>query len=80
MPAATKSRADNASRVRARRSAQGLTSIEAVLHRDEIASLDQIKHRLGVASRSEVLRLMIAKLDPETLTAADAAKLDQGAA
>lgn len=72
-----KSRAEDHARIRARRRAEGLTSIEAVLHRDEVASLDQIKARLGIASRSEVLRLMIAKMDTNTLTSADAATLSK---
>lgn len=68
---ALKNRAYYTAASRARRRAQGLTAIEAVLHRDEIASLDQFKARLGVASRSEVIRLLIAKADASTLTPAD---------
>lgn len=65
---------------RARRRALGLRSIEAVVHENEIATLDRLKTRLGVASRSEVIRVLIAKTDAETLTPADAAALDQSAA
>jgi hypothetical protein len=74
-----KSRAHNTAASRARRRAAGLTAIEAVLHRDEIASLDQFKARLGVASRSEVLRLLIAKADASTLIPADAVLLSKSA-
>lgn len=77
---AIKSRADNAARIRARRRAEGLLSIEAVLHRDEIAALDQMKARLGVASRSDVLRIVLAKVDQDAITPADAATLSQSAA
>ncbi len=66
--------------VRARRRALGLRSTETVLHEREIAVLDQAKERIGAASRSDVIRLLIAKTDPETLTSADMAKLDESAA
>lgn len=66
--------------VRARRRALGLRSTETVLHEREIAVLDQAKERIGAASRSDVIRLLIAKTDPETLTPADMAKLDESAA
>lgn len=79
MPADHSRAAANA-RVRARRRAEGLTSIEAVLHQEEIASLDRIKAQLGFASRSEVLRVLIAKTDPNTITPADAAALAQRSA
>jgi hypothetical protein len=65
---------------RARRRHLGLRSTETVLHEHEIAVLDQLKVRLGVASRSEVIRVLIAKTNPDTLTSADAAMLDQSAA
>nr|WP_244488065.1 ribbon-helix-helix protein, CopG family [Aureimonas sp. Leaf454] len=57
-----------------------MRSIEAVVHEDEIAALDHLKARLGVGSRSEVLRVLIAKADPTTITPADAAVLHQSAA
>lgn len=66
--------------VRARRRALGLRSTETVLHEREIAVLDQVKDRLGVSSRSDVIRLLIAKTDLETLTPADVAALEQSAA
>ncbi|HER8900610.1 TPA: hypothetical protein VMX41_001807 [Streptococcus pyogenes] len=66
--------------VRARRRALGLRSTETVLHEREIAILDQAKARIGAASRSDVIRLLIAKADPRTLTPADMAKLDESAA
>lgn len=65
---------------RARRRAVGMRSIEAVVHESEIAALDRLKERLGAASRSEVLRVLIAKTDAETLTPADMSALDQSAA
>ncbi|MEC5293499.1 MULTISPECIES: ribbon-helix-helix protein, CopG family [unclassified Aurantimonas] len=65
---------------RARRRAQGLRSMEVVAHESEIAVLDRLKARLGVASRSEVIRILIAKADPDTITPADAVMLEQSAA
>ncbi|WP_427026596.1 ribbon-helix-helix protein, CopG family (plasmid) [Aureimonas ureilytica] len=76
----TRNRSEDAARIRARRRAEGLLSIEAVLHRDEIAALDQMKARLGVASRSDVLRIVLAKVDQDAITPADAATLSQSAA
>ncbi len=64
---------------RAKRRAQGMRSSETVLLETEIALLDGIKRRLGLASRSDAIRVVLAKVDPNTLTAADAAKLDQSA-
>lgn len=77
---ASRDRSADAARVRARRRAEGLTSIEAVLHRDEVAALDRMKAHLGLASRSEVLRVVLAKIDRDTLSPADAAALTQSAA
>ena len=77
---ASRDRSADAARVRARRRAEGLTSIEAVLHRDEIAALDRMKAHLGLASRSEVLRVLLAKVDHETFSPADSAVLTQSAA
>lgn len=57
---------------RARRRAAGLRSTETVLHESEIAALDEVKERLGVQSRSDVIRVLIAKADLDTLTEADA--------
>ncbi|KTQ97131.1 hypothetical protein NS365_22480 [Aureimonas ureilytica] len=57
---------------RARRRAAGLRSTETVLHESEIAALDEVKERLGVQSRSDVIRVLIAKSDLATLTEADA--------
>lgn len=57
---------------RARRRAVGLRSTETVLHESEIAALDVAKERLGVHSRSDVIRMLIAKADLATLTEADA--------
>ncbi|WP_082537090.1 MULTISPECIES: ribbon-helix-helix protein, CopG family [unclassified Aureimonas] len=66
--------------IRARRRSLGLRSTEAVLHENEIAVLDRLKERLGATSRSDVLRVLIAKTDIESLTPADIAALDQSAA
>lgn len=66
---------------RARRRAVGLRSTETVLHENEIAILDRLRDRLGASSRSEVIRVLIAKTDPEALTPADmAALVDRSAA
>lgn len=65
---------------RARRRALGLRSTETVLYESEIATLDRLKDRLGLSSRSEVIRVLIAKTDPDTITPADAAALSQSAA
>ncbi|GGE24855.1 hypothetical protein GCM10011390_50350 [Aureimonas endophytica] len=65
---------------RARRRAVGMRSLEAVMHENDIALLDSLKARMGVASRSEVLRVLIAKTDPATVTPADAAVLAEHAA
>lgn len=61
---------------RARRRVHGLRSTETVLHENDIAALDRLRDRLGVTSRSEVIRVLIAKTDLETITQADAALLD----
>lgn len=66
--------------MRARRRANGMRSMETVMRESEIALLDRLKERLGASSRSEVLRVLIAKTDAETITPADMAKLDQSAA
>ncbi|WP_285295720.1 ribbon-helix-helix protein, CopG family [Aureimonas altamirensis] len=66
---------------RARRRAVGLRSTETVLHENEIAILDRLRDLLGASSRSEVIRVLIAKTDPEALTPADmAALVDRSAA
>lgn len=65
---------------RARRRAIGMRSLEAVMREDEIATLDRLKDRLGVSSRSEAIRVLLAKTDLETFTPADAAVLSQHAA
>lgn len=69
----TKPSAINVAEVRARRRAAGLRSTETVLHVDEIALLDELKTRLGLGSRSDAVRLLIAKTDASSLTPADAA-------
>lgn len=66
---------------RARRRAVGLRSTETVLHENEIAILDRLRDRLGASSRSEVIRVLIAKTDPDAFTPADmAALVDRSAA
>lgn len=66
---------------RARRRAVGLRSTETVLHENEIAILDRLRDRLGASSRSEVIRVLIARIDPDALTPADMAAItDRSAA
>ena len=65
---------------RARRRAQGMRAMEAVFFERELETLDAIKSRLNLTSRSEVLRLLLAKTDPNTLTPDDAAALSKDAA
>ena len=72
--------AEYAAQCRARRRAVGMRSTEAVLHESEIALLDSIKERLGLGSRSEVIRVLIGKVDLGTLTSADVAILQRSAA
>lgn len=76
---ASRSRAQDNARIRARRRAEGLTPIEAVLHQDEIAALDRVKRELGFTSRSEVLRALIARMDIATFSPENAATLLQRA-
>ena len=64
---------------RARRRALGMRSTEAVLHEREIAALDDIKIRFGLASRSDAIRVLIARTDPCTITPAEAEALTQSA-
>jgi hypothetical protein len=75
-----KSHAIRVAENRARQRAMGLRSIEAALHLNDIAILDRLKERLGVASRSEVLRVLIAKADQDAVTPADVAILQRDAA
>ncbi|WP_285295572.1 hypothetical protein [Aureimonas altamirensis] len=65
---------------RARRRAQGMRAMEAVFFERELETLDAIKSRLNLNSRSEVLRLLLAKTDPNSLTPDDAVVLKQDAA
>ncbi|WP_062236773.1 hypothetical protein [Aureimonas sp. N4] len=65
---------------RARRRELGMRSMEAVLYESELETLDVIKTRLNLTSRSEVLRMMIAKTDPDSFTPADAAVIREDAA
>lgn len=67
-------------RTRARRRELGMRSMEAVFFERELETLDAIKTRLNLTSRSEVLRVLLAKTDPNSLTPADAAVLKQDAA
>ena len=64
---------------RARRRAVGVRATETLFHESEIALLDDLKARLGLSSRSDVLRAMLAKLDPDTITPADVEKFEQSA-
>lgn len=60
---------------RAKRRQLGMRSTETVLFEREIEALDAIKDRLGLPSRSDAVRLLIARVDPSSITPADAAKL-----
>ena len=71
---------EHVEQMRARRRAVGVRSVEAVLHESDIAELDRLKAMLGAASRSEVLRVLIAKTRSETITPSDLALLNQSAA
>ena len=71
---------EHVEQMRARRRAAGVRSVEAVLHESEIAELDRLKATLGAASRSEVLRVLIAKTRSHTVTPSDLALLEQSAA
>jgi hypothetical protein len=64
---------DAVAAIRARRRAAGMRSSETVLLDTEIAALDAVKVRLDLPSRSEVIRVLIAKVDLDKLTSADAA-------
>lgn len=65
---------------RARRREQGMRAMEALFFEREIQELDALKSRLNLSSRSDVLRLLLAKTDPNSLTPDDAAVLKQDAA
>lgn len=65
---------------RAKRRAIGMRASETILFESEIETLDSIKERLGLASRSDAIRLLIAKTDPNTLTQDDIAVLNKSAA
>lgn len=65
---------------RARRREQGMRAMEAIFFERELQELDAIKTRLNLTSRSEVLRLLLAKTDPSSLTPDDAAVIKQDAA
>ena len=64
---------------RARRRAIGMRSTETVLHEREIAMLDELKGRFGLASRSDVIRILIARAARNTVTLADAVAFSEGA-
>lgn len=46
----------------------------------ELLALDRLKDRLNLSSRSEALRLILAKSDLDTFTSEDATRLKPGAA
>ena len=54
--------------------------MEAVFFEREFETLDAIKTRLNLTSRSEVLRILLAKTDPNSITPDDAAFLKKDAA
>ena len=64
---------------RARRRAAGLRSTEAILHEHEIQLLDSLKARLGLSSRSDAMRLILANTDINRFTSADAEALQASA-
>lgn len=64
---------------RARRRAAGLRSTETVLHEREIQLLDSLKARLGLSSRSDAMRVILAKTDINSFTSADAEALQVSA-
>ncbi|WP_244492384.1 hypothetical protein [Aureimonas sp. AU12] len=70
-----KSSAASVAASRARRRESGMRAMEAVLHEKELAALDRLKCRLNLASRSEALRLLMAKTDLDNFTPEDAARL-----
>ncbi len=67
--------ATKSTRHREKRRALGLRTTEAMLHEREIADLDALRDRLGLASRSEAIRLVLAKSDLRSFTSADATAL-----
>lgn len=70
----------NQAQTRARRREQGMRAMEAVFFEREFETLDAIKTRLNLTSRSEVLRILLAKTDPNSITPDDAAFLKKDAA
>ena len=64
-------------RHRARKRALGMRSTLAMLHEQEIATLDEIKIRLGLANRSDAIRVLVARTDLSSLTPADAEALER---
>ena len=56
-----------------------MRSTETVLHEREIAMLDELKERFGLASRSDVIRILIARAARNTVTLADAVAFSKGA-
>lgn len=65
---------------RARRREQGMRAMETFFFEQEIQELDALKSRLNLTSRSEVLRLLLAKTDSSTLTPEDTAAIRRDAA
>lgn len=76
---AQKTGAQYAARMRERQRAAGLREVLTALHTDEIAALDRLKERLGASSRSEIVRVLIAKTDLDALSPADIAALKSAA-
>ncbi|RFC61856.1 hypothetical protein DYI37_19105 [Fulvimarina endophytica] len=64
---------------RVRRRALGMRTTETMLHKTEIELLDRLKIRLGLSSRSDAVRLVLAKADLDSFTPADAEVLKEGA-
>lgn len=56
-----------------------MRTTEAMLHQSEIDCLDRLKERLGLSSRSDAMRVVLAKADLDSFTPADAAALQASA-
>ena len=52
-----------------------MRTTEAMLHQSEIERLDRLKERLGLSSRSDATRVVLAKADLDSFTPDDAAAL-----
>ena len=60
----------NATRFRARQRQLGMKTTEAILHSREIEMLDRLKVELGLSSRSDAMRAILASVDVDRIAAA----------